>query len=250
MKSLPPLTVTSLNVQSLGTCNTTTLEVKSESVTNTNSPLTVQSDGTANVPSLQVQTQGITKVPSLQVKSEGVTKVSSLDKIASSLQSIPSTLEIKTEAVSTTGSAVTSPVQHSPDAGISQSPAGSFVTTQTVHKVNVPTTGTGSVTAIPNAYTNAVTTTASTTTTTAAQEGVTTCQDPSILGKRIRRQSTKYEDYEQQTMIVRPLCESHSGECCLPSIHVRVWVFVLVFPALCSHSFVIVVIACGKSVAQ
>ena len=227
MKSLPPQHVNSLNVQSLGTSNTTTLEVKPESVTNSPA-LTVQSGGTAIVPSLQVQTQGITKVPSLQVKSEGVTKVTSLDNIASSLPVIPSTLEIKTEAVSTTGSAVTSPVQHSPDAGISQSSAGtSFVMTQTVHKANVPTTvtGTGSVTAIPNAYTSAVTTAASTTTTTVAQEGVTTCQDPSILGKRIRRQSTKYEDYEQQTMIVRPLCESHSGECCLPSIHVRVWVF-------------------------
>lgn len=226
MKSLPPQHVNSLNVKSLGTSNATTLEVKPESVTNSPA-LTVQSGGTANVPLLQVQTHGITKVPSLQVKSEGVTKVTSLDNIASSLPAIPSTLEIKTEAVSTTGSAVTSPVQHSPDAGISQSPAGSFVMTQTVHKANIPTsvTGTGSVTAIPNAYTSAVTTTASTTTTTVAQEGVTTCQDPSILGKRIRRQSTKYEDYEQQTMIVRPLCESHSGECCLPSIHVRVWVF-------------------------
>ena len=226
MKSLPPQHVKSLNVQSLGSSNTTMLEVKPESVANS-SALTIQSGGTANVPSLQVQTQGITKVPSLQVKSEGVTKVTSLDNIASSLPVIPSTLEIKTEAVSTTGSAVTSPVQHSPDAGISQSPASSFVMTQTVHTANVPTTvtGTGSVTAIPNAYTNAVTTAASTTTTTAAQEGVTTCQDASILGKRIRRQSTKYEDYEQQTMIVRPLCESHSGECCLPSIHVRVWVF-------------------------
>ena len=68
--------------------------------------------------------------------------------------------------------------------------------TQTISKVNVPptVTGTGSVTATPTSYTTAVTTTASTTT--AVSDG--RHQDSSaVLGKRPRKASTKYEDLEQ-----------------------------------------------------
>lgn len=221
---MPPQNVTSLDVNSLGPPRVPALDVKVEN----GSALNGQPVGLSNSPSLEVKTQSITKVSSLQVKSEGVKQVESLGRLPSSLPVIPSALEIKTEAVSTTGPSVTSPVQQrSPDAGITSSSAGSFVTTQTVGKIDIPVTvtGTGSVTATPIAYTSAVTTTASTTTMTAAQDGITTGQDASILGKRIRRQSTKYEDYEQQAMTVRPVCQSDSGECCLSSIHVRVWYF-------------------------
>ena len=56
-------------------------------------------------------------------------------------------------------------------------------------------TGTGSMTATPSVYTTAVMTTA--TTTTSVTPGQTQGQ---LLGKRVRRQSSKYEDYEQQTL--------------------------------------------------
>ena len=172
------------------------LEVQSEAISNL-SALTVQSGGVTNVPSLQVQTEGIQKVSSLQITKGTVTKVSSLEVVSNFKTPSP---ETKTEAVSTTGQTVTSPVQRSPDAGVSQ--ASSFVTTQTVSKVNVPSvTGTGSVTATPTVYTTAITTTASTTTmttTSSGQEGAAA----SLLGKRVRKQSTKYEDYEQQTLTV------------------------------------------------
>ena len=171
------------------------LEVQAEAITNI-ATLTVQSGGVTNVPSLQVKTESIQKVSSLQIAKGTVTKVSSLQAV-----STPSP-ETKTEAVSTTGPTVSSPIQRSPDAGVSQ--AASFVATQTVGKLSIPSvTGTGSVTATPTVYTTAITTTASTTTmttTSSGQEGAAS----SLLGKRVRRQSTKYEDYEQQSLIVCP----------------------------------------------
>lgn len=78
---------------------------------------------------------------------------------------------------------------------------GGSVTAQTLSKVNLNSslmkgTGTGSVTATPTSYMTAVTTTASTTSASAVGS-----QD-SLLGKRVRKQSTKYEDYEQPPLPV------------------------------------------------
>lgn len=56
-------------------------------------------------------------------------------------------------------------------------------------------TGTGSITATPTAYTTAVTTSATSTTTGGGVTG------GSVLGKRIRRTSTKYDDFEQPLMV-------------------------------------------------
>ena len=56
-------------------------------------------------------------------------------------------------------------------------------------------TGTGSITATPTAYTTAVTTSATSTTTVGGVAG------GSVLGKRIRRTSTKYDDFEQPLMV-------------------------------------------------
>jgi hypothetical protein len=68
-------------------------------------------------------------------------------------------------------------------------------------------TGTGSVTATPTAYTTAVMTTATTTTSTTVGQSA-----GPLLGKRVRRQSSKYEDYEQQTATVCDWCRSVSGD--------------------------------------
>lgn len=69
------------------------------------------------------------------------------------------------------------------------------ITSSEVLRTTTPiVTGTGSITATPTAYTTAVTTlAASTTTTTTGQE--------TVLGKRIRRTSTKYDDFEQPLMV-------------------------------------------------
>ena len=87
-------------------------------------------------------------------------------------------LQIKTEGISTAGPTVTSSEQQQ------HSSAASLIVT-----------GTGSITATPTAYTTAVTTIASSTTTTTAE-----------LGKRIRKTSTKYEDYESQVPQVSIWC--------------------------------------------
>ena len=57
--------------------------------------------------------------------------------------------------------------------------------------VPIIVTGTGSVTATPTAYTTTVTTLATSTTSMTSQDS------SGVLGKRIRRTSTKYEDFEQ-----------------------------------------------------
>lgn len=74
------------------------------------------------------------------------------------------------------------------------SSAGPTVTTeQHGSATSMVVTGTGSITATPSAYTTAVTTIASSTTTTTADYQ---------LGKRIRKSSTKYEDYKSQVPLV------------------------------------------------
>ena len=56
-------------------------------------------------------------------------------------------------------------------------------------------TGTGSITATPTAFTDAISTTATSTTPTTGQE--------TVLGKRNRRTSTKYdEDFEKPSIVV------------------------------------------------
>lgn len=148
-----------------------------------------------------------------------MTKLSPLERITAQLHAnkMPQNLEIKTEAVSTTGLTETSPIQRSPDAGlqcpVSQAANGSFVTTQTISKVNIATvTGSGSVTATPTSYTTAVTTTASTTTASSVHQDSGT-----VLGKRVRRQSSKYEDQEQQSTTVGPL---YCNGMCLWHLHI------------------------------
>lgn len=63
-------------------------------------------------------------------------------------------------------------------------------------------TGTGSITATPTAYTTAVTTSATSTTSVGVAEGGG-IGSGSVLGKRIRRTSTKYDDFEQTLMVRR-----------------------------------------------
>ena len=226
VQSQPPKTVASLQA-------TTAPLVDKDSPLNTVPPttvasvspttsLTVVSGNVTSVPSLQVRTEHIATVKSLDVKPPQPTqqqsqpRISAIERIAAQLQAN----KIKTEAVSTTGLTDTSPTRRSPDTGTQCLPpnepqayrngggtgnvqattnGGSFVTTQTISKVNVPPTGTGSVTATPTSYTTAVTTTASTTTATGHQD-VTT-----VLGKRPRKASTKYEDLEQPATPVRSL---------------------------------------------
>lgn len=202
--------------------------------------LKIESGSITSVPSLQVRTEHVSTVPSLDVKPTlsqpspkqqlPAQRVSALERIAAQLQANNNNKapKIKTEAVSTTGLTSTSPTRRSPDTGtqclgpptepqgyntgnssaanggLSQPNAngGSFVTTQTLSKLNVPpmVTGTGSVTATPTSYTTAVTTTASTTTATSdvhQQDALT------VLGKRPRKASTKYEDLEQPSTPVR-----------------------------------------------
>lgn len=104
--------------------------------------------------------------------------------------------EVKTEAVSSTGPTVTSPPQAR---GIETGAGAPYMEAQTLTKTSAAgVTGTGSVTATPTAYTTAVATMASSTTVASGE------MSSSLLGKRIRRQSTKYEDYEQQSLV--PVC--------------------------------------------
>lgn len=197
VRSLPTEAVPGLAVTTTGISRVSSLEIKTEHIA------AVPSLDSAQVPGLQVQSHGVTTVPSLlEVKSEGVTNVTPClgNSIGAAKMEMPG-LEVKTEAVSTSGLMATSPVERrSPDAGLG-SPAsnGAIATTavSTAGVVGMTVTGSGSVTATPTAYTTAVTTTATTTTTSTGLEG------PSpLLGKRIRKQSTKYEDYEQQTLTV------------------------------------------------
>ncbi len=104
-------------------------------------------------------------------------KVSHLERIAAQLQAnrLPKVLEVKTEAITTSGLTTTNSLPHrGSDASQPKSAA-----TYTVNKMVVDVTTVSQVTPV----------------TTSAQE--------SILGKRIRRQSSKYEDYEQHSITVR-----------------------------------------------
>lgn len=207
----------------------------------TTTTLQVKTTPSLNVPSLEVKTTGITRVVSLdsahpineptasyttttppttaaqsndpfptKAKTDTLSKVSSLERIAAQLQANQllksQTLEIKTEALSTVGPTLTTPSMRTSNSPVEEPSkngnGGGSVTAQTVSKVNLDTslvvgTGTGSVTATPTSYMTAVTTTASTTT-----ASVMGSQD-SLLGKRVRKQSTKYEDYEQPAAMVR-----------------------------------------------
>ncbi len=231
VQSMPPKTVSSLQVTTASITRLSPLVENNPPLT-TNPPPTVPAANNTNngstATSLTIESGSVTPVPSLQVRTEHVSKVPSLDakprmsaieRIAAQLQASKAP-KIKTEAVSTTGLTNTSPTRRSPDTGTQCLPpsenggsagtivqpttnGGSFVTTQTISKVNVPptVTGTGSVTATPTSYTTAVTTTASTTTAVTHQD-VTT-----VLGKRPRKASTKYEDLEQPSPPVRCGCD-------------------------------------------
>ncbi len=203
---------------------TTTVEVRrfpvaalAETPSGTSTPLEIKTEAITSGPSLMVKSGGVTNVPivqgvttaplSLQVRSsEGVGTSSLLRGNGGAIvASPPSSLEVKTEAVSSTGPTITSHAQErSLEGGAGSSFARASATT---------VTGTGSVTATPTAYTTAVTTIASTTTVASGEVA------SSSLGKRIRRQSSKYEDYEQQTLVPvrRP-----------ELVHVRVYVCVCV----------------------
>ena len=190
----------------------------------------VRSSAPQNVPSLEVKTTGITRVSSLDDcpskedpnkditapslnknptkfittfphAAKGGTKASSLEKIAAQLQANQlKSLEIKSEAVCSIGSPTTGsssnpslPCTLTPSSG---SPA---VITQTLSKVTLNNkvakgTGTGSITATPSSFMTAVTTTASTTSVSLVGQD--------LLGKRVRKQSTKYEDFEQPMAMV------------------------------------------------
>ncbi len=140
----------------------TTLEVNSESI------ISKSSTGTVQVAPVQHPTT--------------MKKMSHLERIAAQLQAnrLPKVLEVKTEAITTSGLTTTISMPHrGSDASQPKS-----VATYTVNKMVVDVTTASQVTP--------VTTVASTT---SAQE--------SILGKRIRRQSSKYEDYEQHSITVR-----------------------------------------------
>ena len=229
VQSMPPQTVSSLQVTTASITRLPPLVENNPPLTTNPPPSTTATTNYSNngisAPSLTVESGSITSVSSLQVRTEHVSKVPSLDvkpprmsaieRIAAQLQASKAP-KIKTEAVSTTGLTNTSPTRRSPDTGTQCLPpsensgsagtivqpttnGGSFVTTQTISKVNVPptVTGTGSVTATPTSYTTAVTTTASTTTA-VSQQDVTT-----VLGKRPRKASTKYEELEQPSTPVR-----------------------------------------------
>ena len=133
-------------------------------------------DITPSSPGLTVQSGTVTNVSSLLVENESITAVPSL---ATAPPPVPHTVEINPLELS-------SPLPSHSDTlltPISSSALGGNVT------------GIGSVTATPTAYTTAVMTTA--TTTTSMTPVRLTGQ---LLGKRVRRQSSKYEDYDQQTL--------------------------------------------------
>ena len=164
--------VSSLQVQTTSVTPVSALEVNSESI---------QADSSKySMSSLHVAPGQVSTVSSLHT-SPSVKKVSNLERIAAQLQAnkLPKNTEVKTEAVTTSGLTTTNSTR-GPDLGQAQS-----VTTHTVNKMTV------SPVDVTTSLVTPVTTVASTTT---AQE--------SILGKRVRRQSSKYEDYEQQTLTV------------------------------------------------
>ena len=156
------------------------LEVNAESILHTNGSSTI------TTPSLQVKTDKVSSVLSLSGTPLG-RKSSPLERIAAQLHAnkFSKNAEVKTEAVTTSGlTSTNSTPRRSPDAG-QPSQSGSVVT-QTVNKMSVSPV---------DVTTSHVTTAASTTT-------VGVDENHSVLGKRFRRQSTKYEDYDQQTITV------------------------------------------------
>lgn len=154
--------------------------------------LTVQSGTVTNVSPLLVKTEGITAVPALG------SGLSTSPSPSQNMPTIPHTVEINPEALEPP-----LPVFPSPLATVS-STSSTMTTTSLALEGSV--TGTGSVTATPTAYTTAVMTTATTTTSTLIGQS-----SGGMLGKRVRRQSSKYEDYEQQTAIV---CDNDSTCAC------------------------------------
>ncbi|CAI8050147.1 Bromodomain-containing protein 2 [Geodia barretti] len=144
-------------------------------------------DITPSSPGLTVQSGTVTNVSSLLVETESITAVPSL---ATAPPPVPHTVEINPLELS-------SPLPSHSDTlltPISSSALGGNVT------------GIGSVTATPTAYTTAVMTTA--TTTTSMTPVRLTGQ---LLGKRVRRQSSKYEDYDQQTLSAKSSPTSLTG---------------------------------------
>lgn len=196
LSSSTGLTTTTLQVRTSPTCNVTSLEVQTTGITRVVSldsahPINEPSDSNSTDPS-----------PTLPKAKAEMTKVSSLERIAAQLQANQlmksQSLEIKTEALPTLGPTLTTPTTRTSNSPVEHSPSpsnGASVTAQTLSKVNLNAsllgTGTGSVTATPTSYMTAVTTTASTT------YAPTAANQESLLGKRVRKQSTKYEDYEQ-----------------------------------------------------
>jgi hypothetical protein len=122
---------------------------------------------------LQIQSGIVQNVPTLEIQSTAA--------LQSPIVSVPSifspSLQVKTEGLSTP----------SPLTMTDMTPQRSIDHTV----VPIIVTGTGSVTATPTAYTTTVTTLATSTTSMTSQDS------SGVLGKRIRRTSTKYEDFEQ-----------------------------------------------------
>jgi hypothetical protein len=167
-------------------------------------PTAQTADGSEPSPGLTVQSGTVTNVSSLLVKTESITAVPALNSGLSAsapeppqtLPTVPHTVEINPEALVASMSAAVSLPPPAPVA----LPSSSLTLGGSV-------TGTGSVTATPTAYTTAVMTTATTTTSTTVGQSA-----GPLLGKRVRRQSSKYEDYEQQTATVCDWCRSVSGD--------------------------------------
>ena len=160
-------------------------------------PTAQAADGSEPPPGLTVQSGTVTNVTSLLVKTEGITAVPALNSGLSvsapeplqTLPTVPHTVEINPEALDASVPTAVSLPPHPMALPSSSLTLGGNVT------------GTGSVTATPTAYTTAVMTTATTTTSTTVGQSA-----GPLLGKRVRRQSSKYEDYEQQTAMVCDGC--------------------------------------------
>lgn len=211
MRSSTPQNVSSLEVKTTGITRVASLDGAPKKEEPNKDPHT--SPPTTNT------SNNLTPFPPTKSKFEGGTKVSSLERIAAQLQANQllksQSLEIKSDAVCSTGTTMSTFTASRPSnppltCTLTPSSGGSVVVTPTLGQVNLNMTmkgtGTGSVTATPTSYMTAVTTTASTTS--ASVVG----QD--LLGKRVRKQSTKYEDFEQPTAMV---CVCVCG--CIPGDH-------------------------------
>lgn len=175
----------------------------SRQTNSSSSLLSVRSGGVVNVPSL-----GVAVAPAMGTPVNPIGRIQHLTGLPASIagdvgpvtpttdsQTVtPPVVQMKTEPVTDSSLLnVTRSVAVSPVTGLHVKTEGSTSAGPTITSshsngsVGMIVTGTGSVTATPSVYTSAVTTTASSTTMTSAG---------SHLGKRIRRTSTKYEDYE------------------------------------------------------